>query len=306
MKTAFLFSGQGSQYVGMGQGVILDHPVAQSTWMEADEALGFTLSALVNEGPESRLTLTENAQPAILAYATALFRVLQFERPDLVPAMAAGHSLGEYSALVAAGSLDFSDALRLVRLRGQAMQEAVAPGVGGMLAVMGLSVEELSSLCGSTVPDQSVRIAAFNSPVQSVVAGPLKALAIFQERAMEAGARHCVLLKVSAPFHTPALSVAGDRLRQAFTEIELKAPAFPVFQNVDALAQTQPARIIDNLVEQVSAPVRWVDCVAAMHSAGTTRFVELGPGRALTGLVKKWNRKLEVRFTDRSGFWEQF
>jgi [acyl-carrier-protein] S-malonyltransferase len=306
MKTAFVFSGQGSQYVGMGQGVILDHPVSQSTWIEADEALGFSLSVLVNEGPESRLTLTENAQPAILAYAIALFRVLQFERPDLVPAMAAGHSLGEYSALVAAGSLDFSDALRLVRLRGQAMQEAVAPGLGGMLAVMGLSVEELSALCGSTSGEQSVRIAAFNSPVQSVVAGPLKALALFQERAQEAGARHCVFLKVSAPFHTPALSVAGDRLRQAFTEIEIKAPSFPVFQNVDALSQDQPDKIVDNLVDQVSVPVQWVDCVAAMHTAGATRFVELGPGRTLTGLVKKWNRKLEVRFTDRSGFWEQF
>jgi [acyl-carrier-protein] S-malonyltransferase len=309
MKTAFVFSGQGSQYVGMGQGVILDHPVAQATWVEADEALGFALSALVNEGPEPRLTLTENAQPAILAYSIALFRVLQAERPEWVPAMAAGHSLGEYSALVATGSLSFGEALRLVRLRGQAMQAAVAPGLGGMLAVIGLSVDILETLCaetGAEAGEPAIAIAAFNSPVQSVVAGALGDLERFAETAQQAGARHCIPLNVSAPFHTPALAGAGERLQEALAAIELKVPALPVFQNVDACAHQKPAEIIANLVLQVSAPVRWVDCVAAMHAAGAEEFVEIGPGRGLTGLIKKWNRKVPVRFTDRSRFWEQF
>ena len=192
MKTAFVFSGQGSQYVGMGQGVLDGHPIARRTFEEADEALGFSLSTLVKEGPEAVLTLTENAQPAILVYSIALLRVLGEERPALCPAMAAGHSLGEFTALVAAESLSFTDAVRLVRLRGQAMRESVAPGLGGMLAVMGLSGDVLAGLCAETrvgASGPAVSVAAFNSPVQSVVAGPVIALDKFQESAERAGAR---------------------------------------------------------------------------------------------------------------------
>lgn len=309
MKTAFVFSGQGSQYVGMGHGVLDGHTVVRDTFEEADEALGFSLSSLVRNGPESVLTQTENAQPAILVYSIALLRVLAEERPALRPTMAAGHSLGEFTALVAAESLGFMDAVRLVRLRGQAMRESVAPGLGGMLAVMGLSGDVLADLCAATSDGASgptVSVAAFNSPVQSVVAGPMTALVKFQENAERAGARHCLQLKVSAPFHTLALKGAGDRLREALSNCVLKAPLFPVFQNVNAVASFEPQEIVENLVRQVSEPVQWVDCVAAMHAAGTRRFVEVGPGRSLTGLIKKWDRKLEVRFTDRSAFWEQF
>ena len=309
MKTAFVFSGQGSQYVGMGHGVLDGHAIARETFEEADEALGFSLSSLVREGPESELTLTENAQPAILVYSIALLRVLGEERPEICASVAAGHSLGEFSALVAAGSLEFADAVRLVRLRGQAMRESVAPGLGGMLAVMGLSRETLTGLCEATnvgSEGSTVSIAAFNSPVQSVVAGPITALEKFQESAELAGARHCVQLKVSAPFHTLALKGAGDRLREALSICVLKTPLFPVFQNVNAVGSFEPAEIIENLVRQVSEPVQWVGCVSAMHAVGARRFVEVGPGRTLTGLIKKWDRKLEVRFTDRSAFWEQF
>lgn len=301
MKVAIAFSGQGSQYVGMGHGVVDSHPLAVQTWAEADEALGFSLSRLVAEGPSESLTLTENAQPAILAYSIALYRVLTAERPDFQPALAAGHSLGEYSALVAANSLGFSDALRVVRLRGQAMQAAVPAGVGGMLAVSGLSPDVVRELCGDDLD-----VAALNSPVQAVVAGPLDLLGPLEERAVAAGARRCVALEVSAPFHSRLLKPAEEPLRKALDSVEIRAPEFPVFQNVSASASTQPEEIRANLVAQVSQTVRWVDCVSAMREQGAQDFVEFGPGRALTGLIKKLDRSLKVRFTDRSGFLEQF
>jgi len=289
----------------MGHGVVDGHPLAKQTWVEADEALGFSLSSLVVSGPDAALTLTENAQPAILAYSTALFRVLQAERPGCVPTMAAGHSLGEYSALVAADSLDFADALRLVRLRGQAMQEAVPSGEGGMLAVTGLSAERLLEIC-EEFEQARVEVAAFNSPVQSVVAGPLAALEEFRVRAEKEGARRCTFLNVSAPFHTSMLSKAGERLGVALESLVLREPRFPVFQNTDAGATCEPERIKEKLVQQVSVAVRWVECVQAMQKRGAEDFVEIGPGRSLTGLIKKCDRTLRVRFTDRSAFLEQF
>ena len=301
MKVAIAFSGQGSQYVGMGHGVVDSHPLAVQTWAEADEALGFSISRLVAEGPSESLTLTENAQPAILAYSIALYRVLTAERPEFQPTLAAGHSLGEYSALVAANSLGFSDALRVVRLRGQAMQAAVPAGVGGMLAVSGLSPDVVRELCGDDLD-----VAALNSPVQAVVAGPLDLLGPLEERAVAAGARRCVALEVSAPFHSRLLKPAEAPLRNALDAVEIRPPEFPVFQNVSASASTQPDEIRANLVAQVSQTVRWVDCVSAMREQGAQDFVEFGPGRALTGLIKKLDRSLKVRFTDRSGFLEQF
>ena len=301
MSLAVAFSGQGSQYVGMGDGVLDSFPVAQRTWEEADEALGDSISGLVRAGPSETLTLTENAQPAILAYSVALLRVLQSERPDFVPTMAAGHSLGEYSALVCAGALDFPDALRLVRARGRAMQAAVPPGQGGMVAVAGLSPEVVQEVCGDQLD-----VAAINSPVQAVVAGPLSCLSDFEERAMAKGARRCVFLKVSAPFHSRMLRGAEAPLRQALSTVALQSPRIPVFQNVTAAANSDLAAIRENLVAQVSRTVRWSDCVFSMKEAGATSFVELGPGRTLAGLIKKCDRSLKVRFTDRSGFLEQF
>lgn len=301
MSVAIAFSGQGSQYVGMGHGVVDSHPVAIQTWEEADEALGFSLSRLVAEGPSERLTLTENAQPAILAYSIALFRVLCTERPQVEPEMAAGHSLGEYSALVASGALDFEDALRLVRLRGQAMQAAVPAGVGGMLAVAGLSPEVVRELCG-----EGLDVAALNSPVQAVVAGPLSLMEPFEQRAAEAGARRCVRLDVSAPFHSRMLKPAEEPLRAALQNVEIRAPRIPVIQNVTAASSSDPEVIRASLVAQVSHTVRWVDCIRAMREQGADDFVEFGPGRTLTGLIKKFDRSLRVRFTDRSGFLELF
>ena len=301
MATAFVFSGQGSQYVGMGRGVVDAHSVAHACWEEADDALGFSLSGLVAQGPEDVLTLTENAQPAILAYSIVLYRVLQAEKPHVVPVAAAGHSLGEYSALVAAESLGFSDALRLVRLRGQAMQQAVPAGVGGMVAVTGLDPEVVRGLC-----TDGVELAAQNSPKQCVVAGPVASLDAFQQRAAEAGARRCMALKVSAPFHSSALSPAGERLRVALAEVKIRAPRYPVIQNVSASPESDPDQIRENLVKQVSQTVRWTDCVDRMRELGVRDFVELGPGRILSGLIKKCDRKLSTRFCDRSAFLEQF
>ena len=301
MATAFVFSGQGSQYVGMGRGVVDAHSVAHACWEEADDSLGFSLSGLVAQGPEDVLTLTENAQPAILAYSIVLYRVLQAEKPHVVPVAAAGHSLGEYSALVAAESLGFSDALRLVRLRGQAMQQAVPAGVGGMVAVTGLDPEVVRGLC-----TDGVELAAQNSPKQCVVAGPVASLDAFQQRAAEAGARRCMALKVSAPFHSSALSPAGERLRVALAEVKIRAPRYPVIQNVSASPESDPDQIRENLVKQVSQTVRWTDCVDRMRELGVRDFVELGPGRILSGLIKKCDRKLSTRFCDRSAFLEQF
>ena len=305
MSFAFVFSGQGSQYVGMGVGVVDSHALWKPHWEEVDDALGFGLSQLIQEGPEEKLTLTEYAQPAILAYSILLLRVLQAERPDVVVTIAAGHSLGEYSALVAAESLAFADALRLVRTRGQAMQDAVAPGVGGMLAVIGLSESVLEDLCAE-VGGGMVELAALNSPVQSVVAGPVDLLDVFSEKASHAGARRCQALKVSAPFHTQMLKPAGERLREALAEVTIHPPRFPVVQNVDGQAVNDPNLIRDKLVEQVSRAVRWVDCVETIKSMGCDRFVEFGPGRALNGLIKKCDRSLKTSFTDRSAFLEQF
>ena len=245
------------------------------------------------------LTKTSNCQPTLLACGVALYRLL--EQVGLKPDVVAGHSLGEYSALVASESIGFSDALRLVRLRGQAMQEAVPAGQGGMLAVAGLSPKEVSAICGADLD-----VAAVNSPVQAVVAGAVDALARFEQQALSAGARRCVALQVSAPFHSRMLRPAEAPLRKALNGVSIEAPKIPVFQNVTAAASSDPAVIRDNLVAQVSRTVRWADCVAEMTAAGASSFVELGPGRTLMGLIKKCDRSLKVKFTDRSGFLEQF
>ncbi len=302
MADGFVFSGQGSQYVGMG--VSLDHPAARRTFAEADEALGEDLSALLREGPIETLTLTENAQPAILAHSVALLRMLGELHPQIRPAVAAGHSLGEYSALVAAGSLQFQDAVRLVRLRGQAMQAAVPAGVGGMAAIMGLDAPALEALCQEAARDEVVEVAGHNSPIQVVVAGHLGALERLMDAAREAGARHCAALQVSAPFHCSLLAPAGEVLSEALEVVDIQPPRFPVFQNATAAASDDPAAIRRALVDQVSNPVRWVECVEAMQAAGAQRFLEFGPGRTLTGLIKRLNRSLETLALDRTGTME--
>jgi [acyl-carrier-protein] S-malonyltransferase len=302
MADGFVFSGQGSQYVGMG--VQLDHPAARRTFAEADEALGEDLSALLREGPIEALTLTENAQPAILAHSVALFRMLGELHPQIQPEVAAGHSLGEYSALVAAGSLEFQDAVRLVRLRGQAMQAAVPAGVGGMAAIMGLDAPALEKLCQEAAGDEVVEVAGHNSRMQVVVAGHLGALERLMDAAREAGARQCAALQVSAPFHCSLLAPAGEVLADALESVDIQAPRFPVFQNATASASDDAAVIRRALVDQVSNPVRWVECVEAMQAAGVQRFLEFGPGRTLSGLIKRVDRSLETLALDRTGTME--
>jgi [acyl-carrier-protein] S-malonyltransferase len=302
MADGFVFSGQGSQYVGMG--VSLDHPAARQVFAEADEALGEDLTALLREGPIETLTLTENAQPAILAHSVALLRVLAEVHPQVQPEVAAGHSLGEYSALVAAGSLQFDDAVRLVRLRGQAMQAAVPAGVGGMAAIMGLDAPALEALCQVAAQDEVVEVAGHNSPIQVVVAGHLGALERVMEAARGAGARHCAALQVSAPFHCSLLAPAGEVLSEALDSVDIQPPHFPVFQNATAAASDDPVAIRRALVDQVSSPVRWVECVEAMTATGVRRFLEFGPGRTLTGLIKRMDRSLETLALDRTGTME--
>ncbi len=305
MSIALLFSGQGSQYVGMGCSP--DHgSIFQETWDEADEALGERLSETVLNGPIDRLTLTRNAQPAILTLSIAMYRTLLAHRPDLTPSLAAGHSLGEYSALVAAGVLKFKDAVRLVRIRGEAMQGAIPSGVGGMVAFSGLDREALMMLCEEIGDRKSgdesvVEVAAYNTPTQLVVAGHARALEQIMERAQARGVRRSVKLQVSTPFHCSLLKPAESVLADALESVEFSPPKFPVFQNVNGQASDDPNIIKRCLVEQVSLPVLWVKCLEGLINSGASRFIELGPGRGLTGMVKKYDRKLDAKFTDRSG-----
>lgn len=304
MGIAVLFPGQGSQYVGMATPHLAASPVVADTLAEADGVLGFPLSRLVAEGPEERLAETRVTQPAILAVSVALWRLLRERLPGLEVLAGAGHSLGEYSALVAAGALDYADALRLVRLRGEVMQEAVPQGVGGMVAVLGLDPPAIRALCASAAEHGVVGPACFNGPGQVVVAGHRSAVDRVAGLARDAGARDVVSLNVSAPFHTPLLRRAGEQLAAALAEVEVRRPAFPVIQNVDALPHTDPDGIRANLVAQVSCPVQWEDCARRLLAMGAERFVEVGPGRTLSGLVKKLDRRAPVVALDRSDAWE--
>jgi len=284
MRLAFVFPGQGSQSVGMDAG--LD----PETFAEADDALGFALSAVVREGPAERLAQTELTQPALLTTSVAMARTLARVRPDLVPSFAAGHSLGEYGALVLAGALDFADAVRLVRLRGRAMQDAVPLGVGGMAAIMGLETEEVVALCARWAEGEVVELAGHNCPGQTVIAGHVGAV----DRVCEAVGSGARRLAVSAPFHCSLLGPAADALRAALADVTLRAPRFPVVQNVDATVATDVDGIRDGLIRQVVKPVRWVECVQALRALGAERCVEIGPGKTLAGLGKRIDRGFSV------------
>jgi len=295
---AFVFPGQGSQYVGMARG-LLDHEAGRRTFEEADDALEQGLTKLVMDGPLEELTRTVNNQPAIFTHSVAHYRVLAEERPDLFPSMAAGHSLGEYGALVAARCLSFADGVRLLRLRGEAMQDAVPAGEGTMAALLRVDREQVLDWCERT--EGVVELAAVNSPSQIVIAGEVEAVRACIELALSEGCRRAQELQVSAPFHCSMLAPAAERLRDALGEVRLDAPAIPVFQNVDAVASSDPEAIRQRLVDQVRRPVMWEDCGRAMLALGATRFLELGPGYTLCGLLKKLDRKLDVRSIDRPG-----
>jgi [acyl-carrier-protein] S-malonyltransferase len=283
---AFVFPGQGSQFAGMGKELADNFSAARNVFEEANDALGFDLASLCFNGPEEDLKLTTNTQPAILTVSVAALRVLQQET-GLQPAYAAGHSLGEFSALVGAGTLAFADAVRIVRQRGAFMQEAVPVGVGAMAAVMGLEDGVIDGICAEAAQGEVVSPANYNSPGQIVIAGHARAVDRAIELAKAAGAKRALPLPVSAPFHCSLMKPAGDRLAEVLSQISLAPMRLPVVSNVEALPNDQAARVAELLVQQVSAPVRWEESVVKMTELGVDRFVEIGPGKVLSGLIKR-------------------
>lgn len=283
---SFIFPGQGSQVVGMCKDVYDASPIARKTFQEADEALGFAISKMCFEGPEDDLRLTYNTQPAILTVSTALARILAAE--GIKPEITAGHSLGEYSALVAAGAMDFADAVRTVRKRGQFMQEAVPVGKGAMAAVMGLDDAKIVEICQQVEQDGGiVQAVNFNCPGQVVIAGEAAAVDTANALLKASGAKRAVLLPVSAPFHSSLMQPAAVRLQEVLDSINMNDAQIPVVANVNAQKVTNAQEIKKLLVEQAAAPVRWVECVQTMQKDGVKLFVEVGPGKVLSGLSKK-------------------
>lgn len=291
MKTAFVFPGQGSQYVGMGRSLVENFSEARAIFDQADRALGFSLSQLCFEGPEETLQLTENMQPALVAVSVAAARVLgaQGIQPDFV----AGHSLGEYSALVAAGSLDFSDAVRLVRKRGQYMQEAVPVGEGAMAALLKLPDEKLYAVLTDASQGEVVTAANYNSPDQIVIAGHTGAVTRAVELAKAAGARRAILLNVSAPFHCPLMEPAQQRLKADLDSTEFRDLTVPLVNGWQARVIRTGAEARQGLYEQVPNPVRWTQVIQELASLGAGKFIEVGAGSVLTGLLRNIDSTLE-------------
>jgi len=288
MKVAFVFPGQGSQKVGMGRAWAESHPAARQAFAEADAALGEPLSALCFDGPESELQLTRNTQPTILATSVAILRALRSAAPAIAPACLAGHSLGEYSALVAAGTLDFADALRLVRRRGELMQAAVPVGEGAMAAILGLGSAQVEDAArAASTAEETCAVANYNSPEQTVIAGHKAAVERAMALAKERGAKRALPLPVSAPFHSPLMKPARLGLEPALAAARFADPAVPVVSNIDARPLASGAAARDALVRQVDGPVRWVESVQWMAAQGVELFVEVGPGNVLCGLIKR-------------------
>ena len=282
---AFLFPGQGSQSVGMGRAFAEQFPECRQTFEEADAALGGPLSELIFNGPAETLTLTENAQPAILTVSIAACRLLSAR--SITPTMVAGHSLGEYSAHVAAGTMAFADAVRVVRNRGRYMQEAVPVGVGAMAAILGLEAEKVADACRDAAQGEVVSPANLNAPGQVVIAGTAAAVGRASARARELGARRAIPLQVSAPFHCALMKPAEQRLTPELRTLRVDSPRIPVVANVDALPKQDADASIDALIRQVASPVRWEDVIRRMVADGMTTFIEVGPGSVLSGLGKK-------------------
>ena len=285
MKFAFVFPGQGSQSVGM-LNAFADHAVVRETVQEASDALNQDLGKLIAEGPAEDLNLTANTQPVMLTAAYAIYRAWQ-QAGGPKPAIVAGHSLGEYTALVAAGAIAFRDAVPLVRFRAQAMQTAVPVGVGGMAAILGLDDDTVRSVCAEASVAGVVEAVNFNAPAQVVIAGHKAAVEKACEVAKAKGAKRALPLPVSAPFHSSLLKPASDQLREYLASVDVQVPSIPVINNVDVAVVNEPAKIKDALVRQAAGPVRWVESVQAMAAQGVTHVIECGPGKVLAGLTKR-------------------
>ncbi|WP_372612098.1 ACP S-malonyltransferase [Aquicoccus sp.] len=296
MSRAFVFPGQGAQTIGMGRALADAYPAARAVFDEVDDALGEALSALTWEGDQDALTLTQNAQPALMATSLAAMRALEAEGVKVTDAaFVAGHSLGEYSALAAAGALSVADTARLLRIRGRAMQEAVPVGVGAMAALLGLDFETAKSVAEEAAQGEVCQAANDNDPAQVVVSGHKAAVERAVEIAKARGAKRAVLLPVSAPFHCALMQPAADAMQAALAEVEIAAPSVPVVANVRAAPVSEPAEIKALLVEQVTGSVRWRESVAFMGGAGVREIWEIGAGKALSGMIRRIDREIATR-----------
>jgi [acyl-carrier-protein] S-malonyltransferase len=290
---AFVFPGQGSQKVGMLAAAHAQFAAVRDTFAEASEALGYDMWALVQSGPQESLNLTATTQPVLLTSSVALWRAWQ-ENSDIRPSIMAGHSLGEFSALVCAGALAFTDAVQLVRQRGEFMQTAVPVGEGAMAAIIGVDDEDVNRICAEVAASQDGVVSAvnFNSPGQVVIAGHTGAVDLAIDALKAAGAKRAMPLPVSAPFHTELMRPAGERLAEAIAEINIAAPKVPVVHNVQAAVERDPAQIRKLLVEQIYSPVKWTACIQAIVDSGVTNIVECGPGKVLSGLNRRIDKSL--------------
>ncbi len=296
-QSVVVFPGQGSQKVGMLSELSQQWPQVQETFSEASEVLGYDLWALIQDGPQEELNLTEKSQPALLASSVAIWRVIQ-QSSQYTPKQLAGHSLGEWSALVCAGVLDFKDAIKLVQLRGRYMQEAVPVGVGAMAAIIGLADDAVVECCQKAAENEEVSAVNYNSPGQVVIAGHKAAVDRAMSLCKEAGAKRALPLAVSAPFHTALMKPAAERLALDIQATTFRAPLIPVVHNVHGRTESDPEAIKALMVQQIYSAVMWVDCVNALSGGGTEDVVECGPGKVLCGLVKRINKQLQSTSTD--------
>lgn len=298
-KIAFVFPGQGSQQKGMLAELYSAKSIVQDTFAEASEVLGTDLWHIVSENPDGLLDQTAFTQPALLVASYAIWRAWMQEKGPL-PDMLAGHSLGEYSALVCAGVLSFSDAVRLVNLRGSYMQEAVPAGVGAMAAIIGMDDSRIDGICRDVSGDQRVSAANYNSPGQTVIAGDKAAVERAMEACKEAGAKRALPLNVSVPSHCALMKPAAEKLGEAMQDVAFKAPSLPVVQNINGRACREPSEIRENLLKQLYMPVQWVDTIYCMQDFGIGTIVECGPGKVLAGLIKRINKDIHSYGTDSS------
>jgi [acyl-carrier-protein] S-malonyltransferase len=296
-KLAFVFPGQGSQKVGMLNEIASEHSIIQHTFAEASDVLDYDLWAFVQQGPQQELNLTEKTQPLLLTASVALWRLWQ-QQGLPQPEYLAGHSLGEFTALVCAQSLRFTDAVKLVQQRGQFMQSAVPVGVGAMAAIIGLDDEKINQACSDAAQGECVAAVNYNSPGQVVIAGKAEAVERAIVACKAAGAKRAMPLPVSAPFHTTLMQPAGEKLSEAIAALTISAPQIPVIHNVHAKTESDPAKIAALLVEQISSPVQWVSCVKALVDNGVAYAVECGPGNVLSGLMRRIDKNIGANTVD--------